>query len=49
MVLVGWSKRTEVHLIALEAVTELGPVDQEKFPVKWCLQMPSVMGGEQRM
>jgi len=33
MVLVGWSKRTKVHLIALEAVTELGAVDLENSPV----------------
>jgi len=33
MVLVGWLKRTEVHLIALEAVTELGAVDLENSSV----------------
>ena len=29
----GWSKCTKVQLIALEAVTELGPVDLENPPV----------------
>ena len=31
--LVGWSKCTEVNLIALEAVTKLGMVDLENSPV----------------
>lgn len=33
MVLVSYSKRTQVYLIALKAITKLGPVDLEESPI----------------
>ena len=33
LVLVGWSRHTEVYLIVLEAVTKFGMVDLENFPI----------------
>jgi len=44
-VLIGQSKRTEVHFIALKAVIELGEVDLENSPVL-CETMFTDAGGD---